>query len=175
MRGHTTIGDVVNHGNGVYGFTLRSGTQAGTERFEITAGARGVEATLYPYLEVEYVNPEPLIVDRQELAASDPQDLNFSLELPGRAGRPFWLWAGFGEHGRLALEGIPYLPTLASLPSPFYPAAPLLLDAEGRANVTLPVPAHALDAYVGREVVWTGLVHDGEPVWTNTMRTVIRP
>ena len=140
-----TIGDVVSHGNGVYGFSLRAGTRAGTERLVITAGARGVEATLYPYLEVEYVDPAPLIVDRHTLSASDPQGLSFSLELPARARRPFWLWAGLGETGRLMLEGAPCLPALAALPSPFYPAAPHLLDAEGRARVSLPVPARALE------------------------------
>jgi len=170
-----TIGEVVNHGHGVYGFSLRSGTRAGTERLVITAGARGVEATLYPYVEVQYVNPAPLIVDRHTLSASGPEGLNFVLEMPGRALRPFWIWAALDGGGRFVLEGAPWLPALIPLPSPFCPRAPLFLDAEGRARVSLSVPARALEAHVGREVSWTGLVLDGEPVWTNTMRTVIRP
>jgi uncharacterized protein DUF1028/invasin-like protein len=51
-RALTSVGPVLDLGDGRYRFTLAAGTRVGTDRFAITAEDELVHATLYPYLEV---------------------------------------------------------------------------------------------------------------------------
>jgi hypothetical protein len=174
-----SVGDVVNHGRGHYSFTLTAGTQITVERYVITAEARGVKATMYPYPEVEFVAPRALTVGMREVSAAAGARIPFFMNNPGMPVAPFWIlgsWQGSDRRvGRLR-RGLVALPLLPAGEAPFYPAAPLALNSRGRALAELSLPPGVLMALVGESVVWNGAILAAEGLeLTNAVTTLIRP
>lgn len=178
------VGAVSDLGNGRYAFTVRAGTQAGVDRFRvrITDVAPGnpddvVVATLYPHLEVQTIAAQ-LYAGEETLSAASGGSVPFVLNRADKPGAPYWLVArpraaGSIPSDRLRPRG--FRP-LAVLESPFFPAAPLRLDANGRSEAVLDVPPGLLGPMIGSAIEVTGYVLDGPPIEvTNSSLLAILP
>jgi len=174
-----TIGDVINHGKGRYSFPLVAGNQPGVESYLITAVVGGVTATLYPHLEVEYVAPLPLTVGMRSVSAAEGGQIPFTLDIGQAANAPYWILAAYdGSEQRLGrlCGALSFVPLAVSNQSPFYPAAPLLLDGSGRAQTTLSLAPGMIGAFVGGRMAWEGLALGATgAVLTDTWITEILP
>lgn len=155
--GEVQLGPVTDLGNGRYAFTVRSGAQAGVERFsvEVTDPSPSdpsdvVTATLYPPLEVHTVDLA-LFAEEDTLSSHAGGRFAFVVNRPDRAQEPFLLAARLDPAG----APVPGLPASGWLPipvSPFFPARPSRLDARGHAAAGLDVPPDALRAFVGARI-----------------------
>lgn len=168
--GQVQLGPVADLGAGRYAFTVRSGTQAGVERFSVrvtdvlpTDPNDVVTATLYPPLEIATVDAA-LYAEEETLSSRAGGRFGFVVNRPDRPLAPFLLAARLGASaapapGLLAGGGWLSIPA-----SPFFPATPALLDARGRASAGLDVPPGVLQAFVGARIEVTGFVLGGGPV-----------
>jgi uncharacterized Ntn-hydrolase superfamily protein len=178
-----TVGPVTDLGNGRYTFDLRAGTQPGLDRFLVRVTdvlpsdpSDVVTATLYPPIEVATVTTA-LYVGEEELSASSGGHVAFVVNRADEPLAPYWLVARLasplGDPRRALARGFPVLPLAQS---PFFPGAPGTLDARGRAEAPLDVPAGALASLVGLRVEVTGYVQDGAALTrTNPAGFEIRP
>ncbi len=166
-----TVGTIVDRGDGTYAFTLRAGTQAGLDRFVITASDDLVRATLYPYLEVRTVAAAALHAGYDAVSAAQGARIPFVVNEPAKPRGRFTIVARV-EPASASLPG----PLLPVGQSPFFPSAPGALDAAGRAEALLEVPPGALGALVGLRIDWTGrIVGHGAPATTNTVGLSVLP
>jgi uncharacterized Ntn-hydrolase superfamily protein len=178
------VGAVTDLGNGRYSFPVRAGSQAGLDRFrirvtDVAPGNPGdvVVATLFPHLEIETIDTE-LYAAEESVSGARGGRVPFVVHLPGKPGAPYWLVArldsGLPRLGDgLQPRGFRPLPVLGS---PFYPAAPLLLDRSGRGEAALDVPPGLLEPLIGSRIQVTGLVLDGLPLEvTNTAGLEVVP
>ena len=174
----TTIGPVNNLGNGLYSFTVTAGTEIGVDRFMVKAGLGTVEATLFPFLEIESVPATGLFLMNERVSSHEGGTLPFVLHAPERPGAPYWIFGSLQPSGtRLFAPGLvtPAVPLNVGI-EPFFPAAPLTLDANGRDEVALHAPPAALDGLVGARIEWTGVVLGGpEPSATDVAVVDVRP
>jgi hypothetical protein len=165
------VGAVTDLGNGLYSFPVRAGTQAGVDRFRVrvTDAAPGnpadvVVATLFPHLEIQTLDAELYAAD-ESLSGRRGGRVQFVVNLRDKPGAPYWLVAripsALSQLDRLQPRGFRPLPILAS---PFYPAAPLLLDRSGRSETALDVPPGLFEPLIGTRVEVTGFVLDGPPL-----------
>ena len=173
-----TIGDVENLGRGRYRFTLRAPARAGVESYLVTAEARGIQATLYPHLEVRYVESQGLVVGEEAVSAARGAELPFAVSRPRDPGAPYWILASYEPLERRlgSLAGaLPLLPLEVSDEPPFHPAPPGILDGAGRGAASLTVPPALLTSFVGGRVRWQAAIlgSDG-PALSNAWITEIR-
>lgn len=167
-----TVGPVSDLGNGRYTFTLTAGTTPGLDRFVITATdvspidpADIVTATLYPPLEIQTIATD-LLASSDQVSAASGAGLAFVVNRADKPLAPYMLVArlvpsSLRAPGRLLPGAYPLLPIPQS---PFYPAAPLTLDARGRSETVLDLPPGLLEPLIGRRIQCTGLVLDGPPL-----------
>jgi len=166
------VGKVIDLGNGRYAITLRAGTEAGLDRFrvritDVLPGSPDdvVVATLFPHLEIETIETR-LYAGAESLSAGSGGRIPFVVNQPDKPGAPYWLVARLGSpeaqlSDRLRPRGFRPLPILES---PFFPAAPLLLDRSGRSEVALEVPPGLFAPLIGTRIDVTGFVLDGPPI-----------
>ncbi len=173
-----SVGEVVSDGNGQFHFDVTAGTETGLDRFAIKATTNEIRATLFPFLEVESVEPEGLHVEKSRVFASVDTSLGFVLHAPEHPTAPFWIAGSLHPCGtRLAdaLYASPVLPLLLER-SPFFPAAPMQLDAGGRGEGQLELPPELLSSFMGSRIEWTGIVLDGGvPLFTEQVFVDVRP
>lgn len=128
----STVGDVVDHGDGSYSFEVTAGPASGTDvlRLRVDDGAGAV--VLYPHVRVNLVEGAELAASVDELDASAGGRLTFWLDAgERRASTPFALLA----QGRIV-------------------GATGRLDAAGRARVDLEFPPGQLERLVGESLEW---------------------
>ena len=173
----TNLGPVVSDGNGQFHFDVTAGTETGLDRYAIKATTNGITATLFPYLEVESVEPQGLHVDKTRISPEHDDELGFVLNVPERPSAPYWI-AGvvYPQGPRLSYGGggsqaIPLLFDRA----PFFPAAPAVLDEAGRGEASLSLDPRALLELVGVRIEWRGVVLGGrEPSVTEAVGVDVR-
>lgn len=156
-RQYASLGPVVDHGDGTYSFKLEAGREPGDDTFVITAADDELTATLYPYLEVRSDPPRAVHVGVDAISARRGGPLPFVVSEPGRGGAAYLLFA------RVLADRAT---SLGALPPAFDWSGVLVgdtavLDPGGRAEPTLSVPPHLLDALVGSRLEWRTLVFDG--------------
>ncbi len=157
---HLSVGDPMYEGQGRYRIPLTAGLTTGVDRLAIKATTDLVEATILPFLEIESVRPEGLIVGVSRLRASESGTLPFVLHSVEHPDAPFSI-VGVQYPFEGALRAANVLPGASLIDvgiAPFYPSAPLLLDANGRAEGSLDVPAAVLNSMLGSRLEWTGVV-----------------
>lgn len=156
---HAASGPVVDHGDGTYSFELTAGTTSGLDRLAIRAEDGLVAATLYPYPLVRSDPVARLHVGRDRLSAAAPAEVPFVVHEPTRARAKFWLLAEL-VHPKLRGPGFrpEVLRGLLPAASPFFPAAPGQLDAEGRAEAAFTPAGAALRALIGWRLVFTARI-----------------
>ena len=166
------IGPVSDLGNGRYSFTVRAGTEARRDRFRVRITDVSpadpddvVVATLFPHLDIETIDAQ-LFAVADSISASSGGSVPFVVNRRDKPGAPYWLVARMESSlprlsERLQPRGFRPLPILAS---PFYPAAPLLLDESGRGEGVLSVPPGLLKPLIGTRIDVTGFVLDGPPI-----------
>jgi uncharacterized Ntn-hydrolase superfamily protein len=176
-------GPVTDLGTGQYVFHLTAGTEPGVERFLVRVTdvspsdpADVVTATLYPPVEVELVDVA-LHASAEQLSAATGGRMDFVVNLREKPNAPYALVARLAPPPRaprvLATEDLPVIPLARS---PFFPGAPGVLDARGRAGTGLDVPPGVLASVIGTRVEVTGYVLDGGPLErTNAVSCEIRP
>jgi len=173
----TSLGPIVSDGSGRFHFEVTAGTEVGQDRFMIRATTNEITATLFPFLEIESVEPMGLHVERTRVSAGNDTSLDLVLHEPERPLAPYWIAGTLYPLGtRLASEvfTLPALP-LALDRSPFFPAAPLSLDGSGRGEATLDLPHAFLAEFLGARVEWQGIVlGDGLPRFTDPCSVDIR-
>jgi uncharacterized Ntn-hydrolase superfamily protein len=166
------VGPVTDLGNGRYTFTLRAGTQAGVDRFRIRVTDTSpsdpddiVVATLYPHLEIASLDTQ-LYVGTEALSAATGGKVSFVVNRRDKPNAPYWLVARVQSGGPHPTDGLrPRGFRPLSIPaSPFFPAAPLALDAHGRSESALDVPPGMFGGLIGTRLEFTGFVLDGPPL-----------
>jgi len=167
-----TVGPVLDLGNGRYTFTLRAGTTRGLDRFQVRVTdvnpadpADVVTATLYPYLEIETLATS-LYTSEESLSAATGGTLALVANRADKPGAPYLFLARLVPSELTApYRALPrgFGPLLLDR-SPFFPAAPLALDAAGRGEARLVAAPGELAPFVARRVEFTGYVLDGAPL-----------
>lgn len=167
-----TLGPVLDLGNGRYTFTLKAGTVPGRDRFRVRVTdvnpvdpADIVTATLYPYLEIETFATS-LYSSEEQLSAAAGGSLGLVLNRADKPAAPYLFLARLvpsqvSDPRRALPRGFG---TLLLAESPFFPAAPLLLDGAGRGEARLKALPGELVPFVTRRVEFTGYVLDGAPL-----------
>jgi uncharacterized Ntn-hydrolase superfamily protein len=168
LPSQATVGPVTDLGDGRYTFQVRAASQAAVDRFQIrvTDVLPGdptdvITATLYPPLEVRTIDTA-LYVDEETLSASRGGRVQFVTNVAEKPLAPYGLLATRSpRQGELTglLPGGPSVVPIAQ--SPFFPAAPGVLDADGRGTSSLWLPAGLALALVGQRFEVTGFVLDG--------------
>ena len=167
-----TVGPVIDLGNGRYTFTLKAGTVPGRDRFLVRATdvnpsdpADIVTATLFPFLEIETFATS-LYSSEERLSAAAGGSVGLVLNRADKPGAPYLFLARLvpsqlSDPRRALPRGFG---TLLLDQSPFFPAAPLLLDGAGRGEARLKALPGELAPFVARRVEFTGYVLDGAPL-----------
>ena len=165
--GLTTIGAVVDNGDGTYDLPVTAGTVPGDEVLTITADDGISAVQLYPELQVRIDPPLKLHAGEDEVAAGDAVDVDFTIDLgAAAAGQPYLLLGSFsGTQPGVPLSGgtLPLAPdalldfTLLNPGPPTLPGSFGLLDGSGRASAALAAPAGALLPFVGLQSHWAAL------------------
>jgi len=166
------IGPVADLGNGRYTFTLRAGTQPGRDRLLVRITDVNpadpddvVNATLYPYLEVDTLSTS-LYSSIESLSAVAGGTLDLVLNRADKPLAPVWIVARLAPSR--TSDPVRALPRgfglLALTQSPFFPAGPGRLDTAGRIETSLVALPGELSAFVARRLELTGYVLDGAPL-----------
>jgi len=168
-------GAVVDNGDGSYTVELRAGDVPGVDRLAITVQDDLVRATLYPYLELRSDPVRPLHVGYDRVSASAPASVPFVVDVPERPRARYWLMASLSG-GRLHPGFDPGLFQLLPATAPFFPGPPAELDATGRGEALLELPAGALLPLVGLGIEWRAhIVGRGPPLRSNPVRVDVVP
>lgn len=164
-----TPGPVIDHGDGTYSFTLRAGTTSGLDRFAIRARDELVSATLYPYLDVRSDPPQVLHAGRDRVSASAPVDVPFVVSVPARPRAKYWLFAHLSGRKLRSFEPVVARFVVPGV-TPFFPAPPGSLDANGRSEPVYVAPPGALAALIGLRLEWTARLYGfGPPLESNVV------
>jgi len=182
-----TVGEVTDLGDGSYSFPLTAGTQAGVDRFEITADDGFVKATLYPYLEVRHDERAPLHAGFDAISATRGANVPFVVDVASKPRGHYLILGTLSgttpglRRGRLTLPLNPDAfthTTLVRADDPaLLPGTRGKLDRAGRAEGGFVEPPRELMlALVGRRVDWAALVlGKGPPLATNAVGFDIVP
>jgi uncharacterized Ntn-hydrolase superfamily protein len=173
-----TVGPVVDREDGSYAFTLRAGTELGTDRFVITAADELVRARLVPELVVHTTAATPLHAGLDELSVSAGGELPFVLSVPERPRAGFLIVARLAPpagRGRGLVAG-GRSPILTLDQEPFFPGRPGELDGSGRAEAVLALPPGVLAPLAGARLEFEAWVMGrGTPLVTNTVGVELAP
>ena len=176
-----TVGAVSDHGDGSYSFPLTAGTQAGLDRFVITASDGFVEATLYPYLAVRHDERAPLHVGFDSISATRGAHVPFVVDVASKPKGHYLILGTLSgtmpgmRRGRLTLPLNPDSfthTTLVHADDPgLLPGTRGKLDRAGRAEGGFVEPPRELMlALVGQRLDWAALVlGKGPPLATNSV------
>ncbi|MFO0981474.1 MAG: DUF1028 domain-containing protein [Planctomycetota bacterium] len=78
--GSSTIGPVVDHGDGTYSVPLTAGTITGTDVFDVVVNDGISPVTLYPYPSLEVISALRLRGDVTQISAANGDDVKFVLQ-----------------------------------------------------------------------------------------------
>jgi hypothetical protein len=171
-RLNTSIGPVLDLGDGRYRFSIRALETVGSDRYVITAEDGLLEATLFPFFEVRTEPPAALHVGVDELSAAKGGVAPFVLDQPAFAGGAYLLLASAsGTSPGIPLGRIGWLPLVrdplfdlslrrAGDPAIFARTRGAL-DTSGRAEAEFVAPPGALAALIGRRLSWAAVLVNG--------------
>ena len=163
---HATPGAVTDHGDGSYSFPVRAGSTTGVDRLEVRVEDGLVSAVLYPYPELRSDAPARLHVGLDRLSAQDPREVPLTVDEPTRGRAKYWVLTEL-RHGKLRGPGFrpELLRGLVPSVTPFFPAPPASLDADGRGAASFRPLAPALQALIGWRLVFRArIVGGGAPL-----------
>jgi hypothetical protein len=172
--GLLSAGPVLDLGDGSYEFELQANTQLGSALVAITVDDGSGPVLLHPPLALELEPAAALHCGQLALSAAQGASVPFSLQLgAASAGRPYALLASAsGTQPGLSLPGGALLPlnpdaifelTAFSLPSGFFAGQVGLLDAQGKAQLALPIPPGLLSVLAGGQLDFAALLR-GSPL-----------
>ncbi len=181
----TRIQEIENHGDGTYSITVVSAARPTTETFMIRAIDDLVEATLYPFLELESISSQPLHIGATALSAGADADVSLDLNVPEQAGASYVVLGSIASGGVIPLASGLILPlsaddvfafTVTEAGHPEYlPGTIGALDNNGRAKASFRPPAGALAELVGQRLEWVGVVSGASMQLTNVVGIDILP
>jgi len=172
--GLLSAGPVSDLGDGSYEFELEAGTQLGSALVAIAVDDGSGPVQLHPPLALELEPVAPLHCAKLSVSAAQGATVPFSLQLgAAAAGRPYALLASAsGTQPGLPLPGGALLPlnpdaifelTAFALPSGLFAGQVGLLDAQGEAQLTLPIPPGLLAVLAGGQLDFAALLR-GAPL-----------
>lgn len=184
--GLLSAGSVFDLGDGSYEFELTAGTQLGSALVTLTVDDGTGPVQLHPPLALELEPTAQLHCGQLELAASQGATVPFSLQLgAAAAGRPYALLASAsGTQPGLPLPGGALLPlnpdavfelTAFALPSGLFAGQVGLLDAQGAAQIALPIPPGLLAVLAGGKLDFAALLRGAPLGATNADGFAITP
>jgi hypothetical protein len=159
-------------GGGKYEIPFTAGTAAGIDQFALQVDDGSVVVTLYPYLTVKTDPLADLHVGVKSVSAGVDSDTPFVVNLgAGTGGHPFVLLGSVsGTAPGIPLGGGAVLPlnedwflhtTLVKAGSAALPGSIGVLDASGRAQASLVLPAGSLGPLVGLSIDWAAVDYVG--------------
>ena len=182
--GLSSIGDVVDHGDGTYSVALTSGVGQGIDRFEVRVDDGQGPVLLFPYPELE--NGPTLLADQDHLSASAGGTVTFSLIGPAAENGRHYLLLGSlsGTEPGIDLGGgivLPLNPDVAMMCTYVDRNGPVLVDTEGflstdgSGSCQLVAPAGLLDRIVGLDVHFAYLLFQPINYASNALSITIDP
>ena len=168
VGGHATVGNLVDNGDGTFGFTITAATTPGMARFQIviTQGAETVQ--LFPDLEIGVDPAAEFHVGHAEVSASVGAEVPLTVDLGAiSAAQPYLLLLGASG----TQPGTPYggltIPlnsdrflrwSLLAPDTPIWPGNHGNLDTQGRGSSVLTFPPGHLVPFVGRRFNFCALL-----------------
>ncbi|HED65586.1 MAG TPA: DUF1028 domain-containing protein [Planctomycetes bacterium] len=161
----STVGPVIDNGDGTYSFTVTAGTSPGTDLFDISADAGKVTAHLYPYPQIRLDPVQGLHVGYDQVSAAEAPRVPFVLHEPARAGAHYLVLASLNgtqpgsKLGDLALPlNAPFISVLgAGVDRARLPGTLGVLDDTGHAEGAFVTSTPTLVSLIGRRLDWTAV------------------
>jgi uncharacterized Ntn-hydrolase superfamily protein len=156
-----SISPVSDNGDGTHHFSVTAGMLAGDARLRIVIqdGIRDVQ--LFPDLEIQLATPTELFTDQNTVSSSAGALVEFIVDSPANAGRPYHLLgSASGTNPGTPFGGL-ILPlnrdgllsfTLNNANGPQLPASMGVLDGSGAASAFLQAPPGFLASWSGRHL-----------------------
>lgn len=152
----STVGEITDHGDGTYSFTVSGGSQPGVDQFAIWAddGIRPVR--LHPPLRVRVAPPQALLAGAESVSVSAPHAVGFQLDLSPRSARAAYAILGTSSAGGGAFLDF----TRRFAGSSLLPSTVGYLDADGRATAAFDPSPALLGSLVGTRLQWAAWTLD---------------
>ncbi|MEM7311485.1 MAG: DUF1028 domain-containing protein [Planctomycetota bacterium] len=181
-----TAGAVVDNGDGTYTVPFVAGTSPGTTRFVIRADDGVVQATLYPFLDVEVDPIADLHAGLDQVSSAAGAEVPFTLNLGnGSSGHPYVLLGSIsGTDPGISLGAGLVLPlnddwflhcTQTKAGSTVLPGSIGVLDAGGRAEARFVAGPGLLSELVGLRIDWAAVDYAGPLAVTGAVGFEVEP
>jgi hypothetical protein len=162
----SSVGPVQDNGDGSYSFTLTAGSTPGAEQLMVSADDGFLKATLFPYLDVRSDAQAPLHIGYDGVSAALNPQVPLLVNVPSAARSRYFLLASLAGSNPGTVFGELQIPLNRPLLHPSFGqfSSPVLsgqlghLDANGRAETQLQLPASVPLALVGSRVDWSALI-----------------